>query len=235
MIPSTASSSMITSSGSELTRAPFRSNKSQATPSSSLARRQCNHVDVEPRAIDNTCSTIETQHVAAKVLLLPGSETSEHLGREGFVELPEIDIAQPQMVSLQEFGRRQHRPEPHDGRVERRPFAIYDHRLRLETMFLHRVFGGDNQPRRAIGDLRAVAGRDLAPRTLEHRIQGCELVDRGIRPDAVVMIVKLAVAIECGFDFSSKPAFRLRAREAQMAFHRISIGGAPRDVEQMRP
>src|SRR5208282_429420 len=173
MIPSTASSSVITSSDSELMLAPFRSNKSQATPSSSVARRQCNHVDeapepgpnssslsmrasrtllfmtssrcldqhraalaaadafgrystllakaphridemqhdpiaagadrmaetnratvdVEPRAIDDAGSTIETQHVAAKVLLLPGSETSEHLGREGFVELPKIDIA----------------------------------------------------------------------------------------------------------------------------------------------
>src|ERR1700704_3496515 len=61
-----------------------------------------------------------------------------------------------------------------------------------DLMLLHRVFGGDNQPRCAIGDLRAVAGRDLAQRALEHRVQGCELLDRGIRPDAVVMIVERA-------------------------------------------
>src|ERR1700730_8378284 len=57
MIPSTASSSMITSSDSELMLAPFRSNKSQVTPSSSLARRQCNHAEApEPGPNSNSLS-----------------------------------------------------------------------------------------------------------------------------------------------------------------------------------
>src|SRR5579875_896365 len=101
-------------------------------------------------------------------------------------------------------------------------------------MFFDRLIGSDNDPGCPIGNLRTIACRHLAPWTLEHWFQTCELLDRGVRSDTVVVIVELTIAGECGFDFADKPAFLLRMCEAEMAFHRIRIGIAPRDIEEMR-
>ena len=101
-------------------------------------------------------------------------------------------------------------------------------------MLLHRLLGGQDRPRGAIGDLRAVAGGDLAPRPLEGGPQGGELIDAGIGPHAVVLGIDLAGAVEGGLHFVGKPVFGLGLGEPLVALNRIFIGLAPRDIEKLR-
>src|SRR5712692_8237353 len=132
-----------------------------------MAEPDCAAVDIELVALDTPCRAIEMQHFAAERLVLPGAQAGQHLRGEGFVQLPQPDVAERKAVPAQDRRGAQHRPQSHDGWIERRPFAVHDHRARLQTMLLHRVFRRQDQPRGAVGDLRAVARRDLAPRTLE--------------------------------------------------------------------
>ena len=124
-------------------------------------------------------------------------------------------------------------PRPMMRGIERRPLAVDDHGLRRQAMFRDRVFRRQDHPRRAVGDLRGIAGGDLAPRPLEHRLQLRQLFGRGIRPHAVVMIVELAVARERGFDLALEPALRLRVGEPLVAFGGIGIRLRPGDAEEM--
>ena len=73
---------------------------------------------------------VETQRLAAERLVLPGGEAGQHLRRERLVDLPQPDVAEREAVPAQDRGRAQHRAEPHDRGVERRPFAVDDHRAR---------------------------------------------------------------------------------------------------------
>ena len=114
---------------------------------------------------------VEAEDLAAELVVVPGREATQHLGGERFVQFPGLDVLQRQLVALQEFGRRQHRTEAHDAGIERRPLAVDDHRLWRQAMLCNRVFGSQDGPRSAVGDLRRIAGGDLAPGPLEHRLQ----------------------------------------------------------------
>jgi hypothetical protein len=109
-----------------------------------------------------------------------------------------------------------------------------DHWLSTITALGFSVLGGEDQPRSAIGDLRAVAGGDLAPRPLEGGLERGELVDRGIRPHAIVLGIDLAGAVEGGLDFVGEPTFRLRLGQPPVALDRVFVGFQPRDVEELR-
>src|SRR5579862_1861357 len=159
-------------------------------------------VDIEPVARDFSRSTWKPERLAAELVIVPGGKTAEHLRGEGFVELPQFDIAQTELMPFHERGRAIDRAEPHDRGVERRPFAVDDDRLRGELVRLHRVFGRQDDPRRAIGDLRRVAGRDLAPRPLERGFQLGQRVGRAVRPHAVIVIEQSAVAGEGRLDLA---------------------------------
>src|SRR5579883_2719697 len=91
-----------------LAEAPHRVDEMQhdavAAGADGMAEADGAAIDVETRAIDSTSGAVEAQHLAAEGVILPGSETSEHLGRESFVDFPEINIAEFQMAPLQESG-----------------------------------------------------------------------------------------------------------------------------------
>src|SRR5262249_58470484 len=89
-------------------------------------------VDVELVAIDTAGGAVEAEHLAAERVVLPGGEAAEHLRGEGFVELPQPDVAERKRMPAQERGRAQHGTEPHDRGIERRPLAVDDHRARGE-------------------------------------------------------------------------------------------------------
>ena len=114
-----------------------------------------------------------------------------------------------------------------------------DHWLSTITAFgvrpclADRLFRSQDHPGRAVGDLRGIARRDLAPRPLEHRLQSRQLLRRRIRPHAVVMVVELAVAREGGFDLALEPALRLRVGEPLVAFGGIGIRLRAGDAEEM--
>ena len=61
--------------------------------------------------------------VAAVGLVLPGGEAGEHLRREGLVDLPVVEVVEPEAMALQDRRRGVHRPQAHLRRVEARPLA----------------------------------------------------------------------------------------------------------------
>src|SRR5579862_4859205 len=61
-------------------------------------------VDIEPVARDLSRSTWKPERLAAELVIVPGGEAAEHLRGERFVELPQFDIAERELVPLQERG-----------------------------------------------------------------------------------------------------------------------------------
>ena len=114
-----------------------------------------------------------------------------------------------------------------------------DHSLSTMTAFgcelvlVDRVFRGEDDPRRAVGDLRAVARRDLAPRPLESGLELGEVVGGAVGPHAVVVIEHGAVAREGGFDLAGEGAVLLRGRQPLLALGGIFVGLPPRNVKQV--
>src|SRR5262245_35389185 len=98
-----------------------------------MAETDCTSVHVKFVTIDTAGRTVKAEHLAAERVVLPGGETGEHLRREGFVELPQPDVGERERMPAQERGRAQHRAEPHDRGIERRPFAVHDHRARSKA------------------------------------------------------------------------------------------------------
>ena len=123
----------------------------------------------------------EAEDLAAERVVLPGRQAGEHLRGERLVELPQPDVAEGSPCRLQDRGRAQHRAEPHDRRIERRPLAVDDHGARLEAVLLDRRLGRQDHPGGAVGDLRAVAGRHLAVGPLEGGLELGELLHRCCR------------------------------------------------------
>src|SRR4029077_10042965 len=115
----------------------------------------------------------------------------------------------------------QHRAQSHNGRIERRPLAVDDHGARGEAVLLDGRLGGEDDPGCAVGNLRAVAWRHLAPWPLERGLELGERLYRGVRPHPVIEIVDLAVAAERRLELTGKAAVGLRARELELALDRV--------------
>ena len=91
----------------------------------------------------------------------------------GFVAVASVTFAQQQRRG------RMHRAQAHLGGVERAPVRIHDGPERLEAMLTHHVVIGEDEHRRAVGDLRRVPGgvhAVLAGDGLERR----QLLERGL-------------------------------------------------------
>ncbi len=101
-------------------------------------------------------------------------------------------------------------------------------------MLLHRRLGGENDPGRPIGDLRAVAGGHLAPGPLEGRLELGERFNRGVGPHTVVEIIDPPVAGKRRLELARKVAVLLGARQLELTFDRILVGITARNIEDMR-
>src|SRR2546423_7847655 len=123
-----------------------------------VAERDGAAVDVQPVLIELAERAIEAKLLAAVLLVFPGGEAAEHLRRERLVDLPVIEIVEAEPVALEDRRRRMHRPEAHLRRIEAGPFGVDDAPERLQSILFQRVLGREQQPRGAVGDLRAVAG-----------------------------------------------------------------------------
>ena len=123
-------------------------------------------------------------------------------------------------------------PSPITDGIERRPLAVDDAGRRRQVVPLHRVLRSQDHPRGAVGDLRAVAGRHLAPGPLERGLQLAELLDRGVGPHAVVEVVDLAAARKGRLKLPVRHLLLLRGREPVVALGRVFVGGCARDVER---
>src|SRR4051812_30702771 len=81
-------------------------------------------IDVQPGEVDLSGRSLKAKNLAAELFIRPSRKAAQHLGRERLVQLPGIDVAERQLVALQEFGCRQHRPKAHDAGVKCRPLAV---------------------------------------------------------------------------------------------------------------
>lgn len=190
-------------------------------------------IDVEPVTVDLTSRAVKPEDVPAEFVVVPGGEATEHLGGEGLVQLPGLDVLNREAVALKQRRCRHHRTEPHDAGIERRPVAVHDRGFRRQSVLGDRGVGGQDHPGGAVGDLRRIAGGDLAPGALEHRPEFCERLCRGVRTYAIVMVEELAVAGEGGLDLALQEARALRMREPAVAFSGIGIGLCAGDAEEM--
>src|SRR6185436_3622414 len=123
----------------------------------------------------------------------------------------------PETVALEDRRRRMHRAEAHLRRIEAGPLRIEDAADRLKVVFAQRFLRRQDQPGGAVGDLRAVAGGDVAVLAVEEGLQLGERLRRRIAPDAVVQRVGLAIAVVECLDLAAarrKMAGSLRRRDA---------------------
>src|ERR1035437_5857486 len=72
-------------------------------------------VDIELVVVEHAGGSVEVQHLAAEFVVLPGRNATEHLGSKGFVQLPEVNVVEGELLTAQDRGRAQHRSQPHDG------------------------------------------------------------------------------------------------------------------------
>ena len=143
------------------------------------------------------------QYVVAR----PRPKAGDHLRGESLVDLPRVEVVEPRPWRLQDRRRRMDRPEPHLRGIESRPFAV-DDRPEHGQLCLATASRSEDQPRRAVGDLRAVARGDVAVLAIEERLQLGKVLRRRIVAHAIVGGVELAGAVEQRRDLASKwPAF----------------------------
>jgi len=83
-------------------------------------------VDIQFILIQRTQRTVQSELVAAVLLVLPRREAAEHLRGEGLVDFPIVEVIQAQAMALQDRRRRVHRPEAHLRRIEAGPFRVHD-------------------------------------------------------------------------------------------------------------
>src|SRR5258708_5359552 len=202
-----------------------------------MAERDGAAVDIESLLIQRTERALETKFLAAVLLVLPRREAAEHLRGEGFVDLPVIEIVQAEAVALEDRRRGMHRAEPHLRRIEPGPFRIDDAAERLQRMLFQCFLGGEHQPGGAVGDLRAVAGGDVAVLAVEERPQLGERFHRGVAPHAVVERVRLALVVVERFDLAAAGSERtrgLRRGHALVRAHGEGVHLCARDAEAVR-
>src|ERR1700742_5020260 len=94
------------------------------------------------------------------------------------------------------------------------------------------LFGSDDHPGRTVRDLRGIAGGDLAPRALEHRLELCQCLRRRVRSHTVVVVVEFSGTIERGLDLALEPALRLRVCEPLVALGGIGVRLLAGDAEE---
>src|SRR4051812_32188866 len=139
---------------------------------------------------DRAAVHVHAVHVRVE-LAAPGGDDR----REGLVDLDEVDVVHLHAVALEQLLRRRDRAGEHDHGVDADGRLVDDPRARLEPERLGLLALHEQHRGGAVGDLRGVARRDLAV-LLEGRLQLGELLDRGVRPDALVGDVGVAVHLE---------------------------------------
>src|SRR3954469_15274685 len=66
-----------------------------------MPERDSAAIDIEFFAVDLAGSAIESQNLAAELVVIPGGEAAEHLGGERLVELPGLDVLDGEIIALQ--------------------------------------------------------------------------------------------------------------------------------------
>src|SRR3954462_12882055 len=64
-----------------------------------MAERDRTAIDIEPVAIDLTGCAVEAENLAAEFVVVPRGEAAQHLGGEGLVQLPGLDVFDGEVVA----------------------------------------------------------------------------------------------------------------------------------------
>ncbi len=104
--------------------------------------------------VDGADGGVQAQHGLAELRIGQGLGAGQHLGGEGFVQFPQGDVGQGQLVLFHQGGGRQGRTQAHDARIKARPGAIDNARQGRELVLFHSGLGGQDHPAGAVGDLR---------------------------------------------------------------------------------
>src|SRR5260370_24755900 len=78
-------------------------------------------VDVQPLDVQLAHGAVEAELLPAVLVVFPGREAAKHLRGEGLVDLPAIEVVQPEPGALQDRRYRMHRSKTHLPRSEARP------------------------------------------------------------------------------------------------------------------
>ena len=92
------------------------------------------------------------------------AQACEHLRREGFIELDQIDLLERKAGDLQRLADRGHRPDAEALRLDAGGGVGDEPRERLQTVLLRKRGGRDDDGGGAVAGLRRVAGGDGAGR-----------------------------------------------------------------------
>ena len=145
-------------------------------------------VDVERSARRSLPSAPgEPELVAAEIVALPRAQAGDHLRGERLVDLPGVDDrpARGRCASGAAWPRARDRAPSARDRAP--PIAVSTMRPRGFSPCLRTALvGGEHDPRRAVGHLRAVARGDVAVLAVEERLQLREVLRRRILAHAVV-------------------------------------------------
>ena len=114
----------------------------------------------------------------------------DDLRRERFVQLPHVDVVHLQPVLLQQLRHGEDRTDAHLVRLAAGDRVAAEHEQRLQAERLRAIARHHERGRRAVRQLRRVAGRDAAraARGVEDRRQLLQAFERGVGAVALVAL-----------------------------------------------
>ena len=136
-----------------------------------VAERDRAAVDVELLLVELAERRVEAELLAAVSSSFHAARQPSTCAAKASLISQESRSFELEAVALQDRRRRVHRAQAHLRRVEARPLRVDDAAERLQVVALHGFLGGEHQPGRAVGDLRAVARRDVAVLAVEEGLQ----------------------------------------------------------------
>ena len=144
-------------------------------------------------------------------------------GSERFVALEQVDVADRHARLLQRVLRRRNGAGQHPHRVGGTHRQVVNAGARLEAVFLHRLFRGDQHGSGGVAVLAGDTGGDHA--AFVHRLQACQHFQRGASAYGLV-----GGEIAVGGNLALEPAVLDRFMGAAVRFNRERFHGLARDV-----
>src|SRR5690606_31464549 len=124
-----------------------------ATGPDRMAEADCTAVDVQAVAVECAPRGLAPEGGAAEVGVVEGRQAGQDLRRKGFVEFPQVDVIQRQLMAREQVRDAEHRRQSHDGGIQCGPLAVEDDGLGFQSILLHGFFRSEYYPGGAVGDL----------------------------------------------------------------------------------
>ena len=153
-------------------------------------------IDVETFLGNCAKRSRQVKLLSAVLVRLPCGEAAEHLCGKGLVDFPQVDVGQREPLALQDRRCRVHRAKTHLRRVKAGPLTVDDPTERLQIPLVDSGLRRQDEPRRTVGDLRAVARGDTAILAVKERFQLGQPGQARIRTHAIILAVDLTPGVD---------------------------------------